>query len=427
MRMGMHTVRPLALSAIMFTVLLTGGVLSPRAATAATYYVATTGNDANSGTQAQPFRTIAKGLTVLRTGDTLYLRGGTYAENIDNNNQTIPSGTSWSNAVTLAAYPGETVTLQPGGGGNVLNLAMSHSAQYIIFDGLILDAVNTYGGINMQGSNTHHIRLQNGEVKNAHGLGSACSLGPPEVCPGGQGISGGYGAAYIEFINLKVHDNGLNRLDHGFYIAIPHALIDGCDIYNNSGYGIQVYESACSTYDCANNTTIRNSRIHDNRGDGGVTLNHGSNILFYNNLVYNNLYGGITSICYGSPSNTQIYNNTFYGNGRAAIDICTGVTNTQIKANIIFNNSGTINDNGAGTVATNNLTTNPQFVNAAANDFRLQATSSAIDAGVAISVVTTDYSGISRPQGCCYDIGAYEYQGIQLALPAPRNLKAVTP
>src|SRR5713101_8675509 len=131
MRMGMHTVRPLALSAIMFTVLLTGGVLSPRAATAATYYVATTGNDANSGTQAQPFRTIAKGLTVLRTGDTLYLRGGTYAENIDNNNQTIPSGTSWSNAVTLAAYPSETVTIR-----GYVNLA-APSIQYLIMDHLI--------------------------------------------------------------------------------------------------------------------------------------------------------------------------------------------------------------------------------------------------------------------------------------------------
>jgi hypothetical protein len=352
MRMGMHTVRPLALSAVMFTVLLTGGVLSPQAATAATYYVATTGNDANSGTQAQPFRTIAKGLTVLRTGDTLHLREGTYAESINNNQQTIPSGTSWSNAVTLSGYPGETVTLRPDGGGNVLALASGRSAQYIIFDNLILDAVNTYNAVSIQGSNTHHIRLQNGEVKNAHGLGPACSLGPPEVCPGGQGIQAGAGATFLEFINLKVHDNGLNRLDHGFYIAAPNSLIEGCDIYDNSGYGIQVYESACSG--CANDTTIRNNRIHDNRGDGGVTLNHGNNIFFYNNLVYNNPRGGITSLCYGSPSNTRIYNNTFYGNGSAAIDICTGMTNTQIKGNIIFNNNSTINDKGTGTVATNN-------------------------------------------------------------------------
>jgi hypothetical protein len=74
-KMGIQTVHLLALSSIMLTVLLTEGILFPRAATATTYYVATTGNDANPGTQAQPFRTILKGLTGLRAGDTLYIRG----------------------------------------------------------------------------------------------------------------------------------------------------------------------------------------------------------------------------------------------------------------------------------------------------------------------------------------------------------------
>jgi len=111
---GRHTERLLALSSIMLLVLLTGALWSPRAATAATYYVATTGNDANPGTQAQPFRTIRKGLTVLRAGDTLYLRGGTYNEGINAQNQTIASGTSWENPVTIAGYPGEGATLRDG-------------------------------------------------------------------------------------------------------------------------------------------------------------------------------------------------------------------------------------------------------------------------------------------------------------------------
>src|SRR5437870_12653512 len=37
-------------------------LLSSSLAHAATYYVVTTGNDANPGTQAQPFRTIARGI-----------------------------------------------------------------------------------------------------------------------------------------------------------------------------------------------------------------------------------------------------------------------------------------------------------------------------------------------------------------------------
>jgi hypothetical protein len=54
-------------------------------AQAATYYVATTGSDANPGTQAQPFRTIAKGIAIAAAnGDTILLADGTYNEhNLD--------------------------------------------------------------------------------------------------------------------------------------------------------------------------------------------------------------------------------------------------------------------------------------------------------------------------------------------------------
>lgn len=58
-----------------------GLVFSTAGAQAATYYVATTGNDANAGTQAAPFRTIAKGLaTAAASGDTVFLANGTYNE-----------------------------------------------------------------------------------------------------------------------------------------------------------------------------------------------------------------------------------------------------------------------------------------------------------------------------------------------------------
>ncbi len=42
-------------------------------------YVATDGNDLNSGTIDQPLKTIAKAITVVVPGDTIYVRGGTHA------------------------------------------------------------------------------------------------------------------------------------------------------------------------------------------------------------------------------------------------------------------------------------------------------------------------------------------------------------
>jgi len=55
-------------------------------AEAATYYVAP--GDDITGTLAQPFRTLGQGVSVLRPGDTLYVRAGTYNGVINN---TIPS------------------------------------------------------------------------------------------------------------------------------------------------------------------------------------------------------------------------------------------------------------------------------------------------------------------------------------------------
>ena len=52
----------------------------------------------------------------------------------------------------------------------------------------------------------------------------------------------------------------------------------------------------------------------------------------------------------------------------------------------------------------------PQFVNAAAKDFRPTATSPLVDGGVELKEVKTDIAGKPRPQGAGYDIGAYEYQ-----------------
>src|SRR3954468_20605170 len=50
-------------------------------ARATTYYVATTGNDTNSGTLASPLRTIARGIVVAATNnDTILLAHGTHNE-----------------------------------------------------------------------------------------------------------------------------------------------------------------------------------------------------------------------------------------------------------------------------------------------------------------------------------------------------------
>ena len=74
--------------------------ISPLVAHAATYYVAKTGNNNNTCTQARslstPKHTIAAGLSCLSGGDTLIIKAGTYLEVI--NHKQVPSGISNSSA-----------------------------------------------------------------------------------------------------------------------------------------------------------------------------------------------------------------------------------------------------------------------------------------------------------------------------------------
>src|SRR5680860_603047 len=132
---------PLGWRKIILCLLLVSGSFSPGMTYALEYYVAKTGNDANSGAYPSPFLTIQKGMTTMRTGDTLLIRAGTYAEQIDSQFFTIPTGTSWENAPIIAAYPGDVVTLKPNSGSQAIGLVHSY-IQYVIFDGLIVDAIN---------------------------------------------------------------------------------------------------------------------------------------------------------------------------------------------------------------------------------------------------------------------------------------------
>ena len=128
---------------------------------ATTYYVATTGNDAvtcaTSTNISTPRKTIQQGLTCMTAGDTLYIRGGTYTGDIDSNAQTIPTGTSWTDAPLISGYATETVTLN----GNINPPA--NSIQYVQFENLVLNG--TYQNIGVGGT-THHIKFSNLEAKN---------------------------------------------------------------------------------------------------------------------------------------------------------------------------------------------------------------------------------------------------------------------
>ena len=359
-----------------------------------TYYVATNGNDGDPGTETLPFLTLSHGVRVLKPGDTLYVKEGLYQEKVSN----IPSGSSWSAPVTVAAYPGHSVTIRPGYIGNPALYFEGKS--YIIINGLILDGSvigDSYFTVVDLSLNAHHIRFQNVEVKNGYY----------------QGVYAGGTAHHNEFINMAVHDNGTTDFDHGLYIKGPDNLVERSDVYRNAGWGVHIYNE--TTANLANNNIVRNNKVHDNarlgRRGTGIILSSGTGNTAYNNLVWGNA-GGI-QIGYVAPTDSEVYNNTVYANRDYGIRVDADGTNTILKNNILYQNGtaygAQLSNAGIGTQQSNNLIGNdPKFVDVLAHDFHLQLGSPAIDAGVTLDAVTTDFDGNTRPQGFAIDLGAFE-------------------
>jgi hypothetical protein len=398
--------------------LLTGIFVYGQTVEAATYYVATTGSDASSGTVANPFRTIAKGLSVMRAGDTLYLRSGTYGEYIrDWSGGVVPSGTSYADAPVIRGYPGEVA---------VLVGVDLQAAAYVIIQDLVLDAQGAaVDAIAVGNSGAHHVRFINIEAKNsANHVVQISHLGH-----------------HIEFLGGRFHDAGNPTSPvteyprcYGFYVIGNDNLFDGIEVYNIPSYGIHNYNSILP-YPSRN--IYRNSVFHHTGlqivSSSAILLAKGADNAAYNNILYSNNGHGITT-GYGD-TNTKIYNNTIYGGAQKGIFLSTNAPNgslsqnAQVINNIVFNNAtGAILDlgpTGAGqAVLAANLMLNPLFVNPSGNDFRLQAGSAAIDAGTVLSEVAQDFARVPRPQGPRYDIGAYEFKVISSTPTAPSNLKA---
>lgn len=73
-----------------------------------TYYVSATGSDSGTGTLASPFKTIAKAVSVVQAGETIYVRGGTYSLTAT---ITLNKSGTENARISLLAYPGEKPVL----------------------------------------------------------------------------------------------------------------------------------------------------------------------------------------------------------------------------------------------------------------------------------------------------------------------------
>ena len=260
---------------------------------------------------------------------------------------------------------------------------------------------------------------------------SSCALVGVTILEGG--VRGNHCHATIEYCRVNTYYVGIFEFDGD----IRHNLLEGCWPALEDCDGI-----------------ISANRIRGNRP--GLLDCDG---VIQNNLIYNNVsYGGGAALrdCDGIIQGNTIYGNKGffedwreslppYVEGSALLDCNAVIRDCIVWGNISETGGSQIHDcsapsfccledwNGDGT---GNIFTDPRFVDAENEDFRLSANSYCIDSGSFVAGLGTDLEGNARGlaraldargDGSHFDIGAYEFTGSVLPNEAPQKPSNLTP
>lgn len=193
-----------------------------------------------------------------------------------------------------------------------------------------------------------------------------------------------------------------------------------------------------SAYDVKSNLLIEGNYIHD-RGGAGIDIQNQNGAVIRNNILVSDAAFGINLIAPSDPlpydisNDVKVYNNTFYNTPQAFSS--NNATNVVFKNNLNIGSgpggfsklsSGTVSSDyniyvqggglGGGWVEGPNsqaVSSGASFFVSPGSNFQLLSNSTAVDRGTNLTSTgfSNDYSGLSRPQGQAWDVGAYEYPG----------------
>ena len=285
-------------------------------AAGSTYYVSTGGSDSSAGTLAHPWRTIQKAANTVTSGDTVYIRGGTYHEKITLSNVQGASS-AW---ITFTPYGSETVIVDGYNLGGIYDgiFMFMDGCKYIRITGLELKRTTSHG-IFLNGGEINHIRIDHCTIHDCESSAIYC-------------YSGSQPSKYvrnIEFDNNNVYDvnNGYAYDDtHTFspQEAISFSNVQGFNIHHNtlSQYGKEGIDAKSgsnsgSIHHNTITTSLASPAFQWNYNHIGIYID-GFNRKNYDILVYSNTitgYGGPGIVIgaerpdTGSIEDISIYNN----------------------------------------------------------------------------------------------------------------------
>ena len=432
------------------------------------YYVAPAGDDDDPGTITYPWRTIQKAADTLVAGDTVYIRAGTYHE------QVVPQNSgSAGQPITYAAYPGETATID---GSSITlqddldGLFNVSGKSHLVVSGLHIINAGPYGNnAGIMILNSDHITVENNSTYNTNSSGIGV-WGSSHVVVDGNRVEEAGGGGWQECITVAGTDTFVVRNNE--VLACYKEGIDAKDgasngqIYRNHVHHTQrvgIYVDAWDKH--TYNIAVYQNVVHDIQDNDGFAIGSEQgglleNVQVYNNIAYHNRYVGLTlHDCCPGPSthpvrNITVINNTFYGNGWTVWGGGIAVDNPDAQNVVVRNNIVSQNlyfqiavaagvptatlaidhnliDGYQGTegeiYGDDAVVGDPLFANPAGANFHLRQGSPAIDHGSATGAPGTDFDGQARPYGAGYDIGADEYVPFTNFAYLPIALKNGTP
>jgi hypothetical protein len=439
---------------------------------AATYYVSINGKDTNPGTDAAPWRTVSKAAQMLQPGDTVFIKGGNYVE------QVIPvrSGLAGSD-ITYAAYPGQIPVLEgqtlsvpdPSWGG----LFWIKNKSHIRVRGLkIQNSASIYGSPGIAGilvTNSNNILLEDNVTLNTRSSGIGVWDSAYVSVVGNdiqKAVNGGSQecitiatSSHFEVAHNQVH-NGCGLDPGGEGIDIKQACVFGT-VHHNSVYDLPrelgLYVDGYSApAPGSHDIKVYNNKVHDvslGIAIGAEQGGHVQDVQVFNNLVHHTKSQGILVTDWmgsdeGTKKNIAIFNNTVVANGSGGYGGGISIESSRIENISVYNNilsdnltwQFRVNTAGESQISgTHNLIYGPNdYVEGSlrsitgsyavvgknpllvgATDFHLQPNSPALDSGSPSGASAFDVDDTPRPQGSGYDIGAYEYVFTDKIPPAP--------
>ena len=395
-----------------------GILLVPRTVFASTYYVSTTGSDTNPGTQTSPWKTIQKAANSMPSGSTATVLAGNYLQEIT---------VSGLNLTFVAQGAVVTKAWDISGNSNTIN-------GFTITDSSSNWGIRTTGNNNLIEGNEIYHTMQDGIW---------------------------FFGSYNIFRGNYIHD-----------ILDPSASDTHVDCFQTWSWDWDVTNVLFEKNVCINNrigdghnSLVQAGRDTTRLKPDGTTAAIGY-ITFRNNVlvVYAPIWSGVNFE--SNISNIAIENNTIVsmdatGNNNVVTYINSAQDSISIINNLLIGWGGTNtyqqyiwNDGGTNVSIHNNDIYNyngippngvvhpgdlwmvdPKIGNLPDSsglnwNFHLQSNSPLIDAGYNLgSLITSDFDGITRPQGVGYDIGAYEYLsgGTPTPTPQPTASPTLTP